>query len=412
MKSISAYLVAALLTFTACSKPDSESDPNPIPGTGKVTEAGAPDEDTKAEKVIGTAGGTLTSNDGEITIDIPAGALAANQTVSIQRITNKNPMGLRKAYRLLPHGVQFTKPVNITFDYSDEDITGTIPEALGIAYQDDKGIWQAIGSTTLDKDEQTISVKTTHFSDWSFFESFVMKASATFVDPGTTVQLEIESDANIMGPLQNDERPIGERHSMSAEFVKGWKLAGAGTLTPNKEKATYKAPATVPTAPNPVAVSAEIKLNKPGLFLVLTHITIADDGEISVRVNGGAWITQKATAATKFGDNYYGVADGDGDETGRYIFIRWTGGVGTTPFKSPKVNYGTHSHYQVNGNTYICSYVQGEELVASGGGVTITSMGEKGGFIEGTADINPAGYGPKMEPVARVEAKFKVRRYW
>ncbi|MCK7557097.1 hypothetical protein MKQ70_19645 [Chitinophaga sedimenti] len=146
---------------------------------------------------------------------------------------------------------------------------------------------------------------------------------------------------------------------------------------------------------------------------MITHITIADDGEISVRVNGGDWVTQKATGATKFSDGYYAVADGDGDETGRYIFIRWRGETGTFGFKAPDALEGTHSHYQVNGgNTYTCSYISGERLVTSGGGVTITSMGEKGTFIEGTVDINPAGYGPMLLNTAHVEAKFKVRRNW
>jgi hypothetical protein len=57
----------------------------------------------------------------------------------------------------------------------------TIPEALGIAYQDAKGIWQAQGGIVVDKVNETVKVTTTHFSDWSLFESFYLSSSRTVV---------------------------------------------------------------------------------------------------------------------------------------------------------------------------------------------------------------------------------------
>ncbi|MCK7557096.1 hypothetical protein MKQ70_19640 [Chitinophaga sedimenti] len=248
MKSLSVVLLTALLAVSACNKNDNDDNPLPTPGTGEVTAVGVPDGDYQSGATIGAAGGTIVSPDDELTVTIPAGALTSNQEIRITRITNTNPMGIKNGYRITPHNLQFAKPVTITFNYTDEDIAGSIPEALGIAYQDAAGVWQSMPDVTLNKTAQTVSVTSTHFSDWSFFESFEIQASSRFIGPGESAQLEVISHANVVGPLTG-EQPIGKRQSMTAQFIKGWSLSGAGTLTPNGAKASYKAPGKVPAAP-------------------------------------------------------------------------------------------------------------------------------------------------------------------
>jgi hypothetical protein len=70
-------------------------------------------------KVIGAAGGTITSADGGITFTIPAGAVSANTPFPIQPITSSMPTNLELNYRLLPEGTHFAQPVTITFHYAD-----------------------------------------------------------------------------------------------------------------------------------------------------------------------------------------------------------------------------------------------------------------------------------------------------
>ena len=179
MKQITAAFWACLvgLILFSCKKNDVQPDTEVPTPVGVPTEIGTPDGSPAAQKSIDAAGGTISSNDGRIKIIVPAGALSTSQQVSIQSISNENPLAIKQAYRLLPHGVQFSKPVTIEFSYNDEDVKNTIPEALGIAYQDDKGIWQAQGGAVLNKSAKTITITTTHFSDWSLFESFYLTAS-------------------------------------------------------------------------------------------------------------------------------------------------------------------------------------------------------------------------------------------
>jgi hypothetical protein len=89
------------------------------------------------------------------------------------------------------------------------------------------------------------------------------------------------------------------------------------------------------------------------------------------------------------------------------------GGPGTHAYKAPETATGTHAHYLRNGgNNYVCSCMSGDKLVASGGGVTITSMGEDDGFIKGTFTIKPAGYGVQLKNTIDSEGKFRVRKGW
>ncbi len=76
---------------------------------------------------IGAGGGTLTSGDGRLTLIVPANAVAANTTFSIEPYTNPAPGGLGASYQLLPENVAFVQPVQLAFKVSDDDLAGTSP---------------------------------------------------------------------------------------------------------------------------------------------------------------------------------------------------------------------------------------------------------------------------------------------
>lgn len=415
--TLALWAVLWMALLASCKKEnDITTEPVPPQPVGVATPVGTPDDQPASQQTISANGGTIESSDGRLKLTIPAGAVAAGQTFSIQSISNTNPLAVGPAYRLQPHGVTFAKPITIAFEYTDEEIRNTIPEALGIAYQDDQNIWQAQGGAVLDKAAQTVKVTTTHFSDWSLFESIYMTTSATVVPVNGTAQLEVFTTEDLLVPLTPGEQvPMGKKVSMAAKYIKEWKLAGAGNLQTSGPNATYRAPGTVPGAPNPVAVSVKLDLKQRGTFLLVRHIQVAeDDGEIEIRVAGGSWLKKTASRAVRMSDGSYSIADSDGDTEGSYILIRWEGGIGSHAYKSPFVNKGTHVHYlRDGGNNYTCSYITAQdEFVASGGGVTITSMGEDDGFIKGTFTIEPAGYGDNLKNTINIEGKFRVRKGW
>src|SRR5688572_15869629 len=95
----SILLITSVQLINSCS-----SDDSPAP--------------TTSAEVIGAGGGELTGSDGIVTINVPAGAVDANTTVSIQLTDEVAPNGIGKIYTLTPEGTQFTEPVSLSFQYT------------------------------------------------------------------------------------------------------------------------------------------------------------------------------------------------------------------------------------------------------------------------------------------------------
>ena len=71
-------------------------------------------------KTIGSTGGELMSGDGKLLVKIPAGAVTSPTVLTIQPITNTLPGAQLNAYRLLPEGAAFVKPVELVYSYKNE----------------------------------------------------------------------------------------------------------------------------------------------------------------------------------------------------------------------------------------------------------------------------------------------------
>ncbi|MFH1367619.1 MAG: LamG-like jellyroll fold domain-containing protein [Elusimicrobiota bacterium] len=164
----------------------SESDPQEI----KVSRA-TTFPPTQTGKV------TLPNNDtkhGEVSLDIPSGALNAPVTITITQInTNlekpadddtvdrtKNSGRPVSVYEFTPSGTKFIKPVTLTLLYFDPDDTGKVQLEDGTVTDIDENTsvlqiffwdgvqWRLLGGTA-DKDNNTVSIKINHFSKYAIF---------------------------------------------------------------------------------------------------------------------------------------------------------------------------------------------------------------------------------------------------
>ena len=203
---------------------------------------------------IGPAGGTLSAGDGKASVSIPAGALAAATTISIQPVTNTTPGGRGLSYRFAPSGVVFSVPVQITFSFTDADLIGSSPGVLGIGFQDEQGFWHAVRDTVRDDAAKTVSASSTHFSDWSYFVGWRLQPSAAIVLPGSRLQLNVEHCA----PRTTADEPSPLMTACTTNFgsaglIKEWAVDGIeggnsaiGTVTTELvPTATYTAPVLV-----------------------------------------------------------------------------------------------------------------------------------------------------------------------
>ena len=142
-------------------------------------------------KEIGKEGGKIVSEDGMVELIIPEGALSKKRKISIQPIVNLVANGRGKAYRLEPNGLQFEKPVTLIYYYSENELSGTLPELKGLAWQDEKGKWEALQEVKLDTVAKTISSQILHFSNYSSFDRMTLVPVSARVKIETTISLMI-----------------------------------------------------------------------------------------------------------------------------------------------------------------------------------------------------------------------------
>lgn len=273
-----------------------------------ATEVGTPVGD-KVTKDIGPAGGVLSSPDGRLTITIPQNALAEAIAFSIQPISNKAEGGLGLAYRLEPSGKTFTTPLQVSVSYDKHDLEGTIPDVLTLAYQDQQREWHEM--KILNQTKDTLTVATTHFSDWSFLAKMRLDPATATVGVGNTLYIvligcshpDLTRFERFSKWLSTDKENAEEeaRRAARCEFgtigmsvPMSW-LVDVGTITDNENPVLYTAPSKKPT-PNlatvvfPYTVTDQhcsdcwaIDDTRKGMFT--SHITIVDRG---YRVSGNA----------------------------------------------------------------------------------------------------------------------------
>jgi hypothetical protein len=247
------------------------SPPAPAPAPAPIarTTAGDP-EGLPTSATIGAAGGALASSDGRLRISIPAGALAADTTISIQPITATAPGAVGPGYRLGPEGLAFAKPVTLTFGYSIDEASAGDAQLLRIATRDARGIW-GIATASLDAAQRNLSASATHFSDWSFVGGQQIAPASAVVAVGKKLSLRVVDCGTGPDPDSPTAPPVlRECQSVLADTTI-WSVNGiaggdssVGTMNSQFAQGLYTAPASLPPS-NPVAISTEVDSTLPPL---------------------------------------------------------------------------------------------------------------------------------------------------
>lgn len=315
MKLVTPFITLLLTVLVGCQ----ENDPNPVADFSHIhpvaTDVGIPVGEVVSQ-MVGTAGGEVISADGRLRLNIPAGALSTNTTIGIQSITNNAPLGLGNNYRLTPQGTTFTQPATLTFGYDEAMLETAEPDFLWAVTQNANGTWSGGRKSVVNKTAKTVTVTTTHFSDWGMGR-FV---DLTLVPPAATVQVNENVPLSITGfkydPDHDDDDLVplahidddlvglneGQQLLLSTEQftgfrVKYWALNGAtapvdnsnGKLAVDGKKATYTAPGRTP---NPATLTASVNLEakdntgKWHAYSLLSNITVLSEYYMKMVVDG------------------------------------------------------------------------------------------------------------------------------
>lgn len=214
-----------------------------------ATEVGTPVGD-KVSKEIGPAGGTLISPDGRITLTVPPNAVSGATSFSMQPISNTAVNGMGLGYRLEPSGKTFNVPLQITVRYDEKDMEGTFAEALTLAYQDEKGAWHSPTASRVDSTEKTLSVSTTHFTDWTLVSVMRLTPARATVRVGESVTLTY---TNCYENLFYVLKFFYETCRPGWDQADEWSLVGDGRKSGAYPLMIYNAPSKKPS-PNVVKV--------------------------------------------------------------------------------------------------------------------------------------------------------------
>jgi hypothetical protein len=222
---------------------------------------------TATTQMIDATGGSVTSADGRITLNIPAGALGTATTVSIQPITNTTPNGIGMGYRLEPEGTTFAMPVSLAFHLSTTEALAL--DSTFIATQHADGMWYSQPNQQRDNSALTVGVSTTHFSDWTIAQTVTLNPPEARVRTSdatsfTAYILIVRQDEDELAQPGSEEIAVPQQTVLGSQLnaTKIWSVDGVeggntqfGQVRP---PGSFTAPANVPT-PNPSTVTLTIQ---------------------------------------------------------------------------------------------------------------------------------------------------------
>ncbi len=232
---------------------------------------------------IGLSGGSIRSADGRLILKVPAGALAASTTLSIEPIANTAPNAIGSAYALSPIGMVFARPAQLVLRYSEADLAGTGAGALGLALQDG-GNWFGILGGSLDPVARTLSIPISSTSPAPASSVGPSPQRATATDnlwPYGSVKLNPEGIKTLLlggtatyylsfvGPSSTESlpfpyAPLGPGGLAGNARAEGWS-ADEGTIVPSP--AGFDAAYRAPRCPPPAHLDAiRVNVYKPNTF--------------------------------------------------------------------------------------------------------------------------------------------------
>ena len=117
---------------------------------------------------ISEEGGEVRSTDGRVTLEVPEGAVATEETFTIQPLAPESGTDDRvidgTKYRFGPAGTEFAEPVRITLTFDP----GSLPTGLGASrlrlHRLVGSTWQLIPGSTVDLETSTVTGEVRHFS--------------------------------------------------------------------------------------------------------------------------------------------------------------------------------------------------------------------------------------------------------
>lgn len=123
-------------------------------------------------ETVGPRGGVVMSDDGRVTLDIPAGALSDEVEITIEAIDDAPAGVVGLAYAIEPAGVSLLRPATLTYDLAAGDEARSL-ELAGVEMDDlvlvteKADRWQPLADRDVDADAELLSASVLCFSSYA-----------------------------------------------------------------------------------------------------------------------------------------------------------------------------------------------------------------------------------------------------
>ena len=130
-----------------------------------------------ASATIGSEGGKVTTSDGKVVIDIPAGALSQDTNITISSTRDQGVIG--DVYALGPAGTTFAQPVEVTILYAHSSLPSNVTEdSLYLVTETEDGYLEPLTDIILDEPNNKVTGKMLHFSSvWITYSPLVVNGN-------------------------------------------------------------------------------------------------------------------------------------------------------------------------------------------------------------------------------------------
>ncbi len=102
-------------------------------------------------EIVGPRGGTLVSDDGRFSVDIPAGALTREVELSIEEVECAFGEAIGSCYAVLPLGTTFLFPAEVAYEVADMNVS----DDVGVVAQAADG-WRVLPDRDVDLDDAVV----------------------------------------------------------------------------------------------------------------------------------------------------------------------------------------------------------------------------------------------------------------
>lgn len=224
---------------------------------------------TAGGQLIGSNGGTKTSNDSKASVSIPVGALSVETDITVEKAANPPSGNIGDAYEFGPDGIAFNQPVTIQISYDNANIPSGISASdlrLGKVVNDQ---WQTLPGSTVNVNSSVVSGTTNSFSVYGTIAALPGTPTGVFAveaDSQVTVSWNLVSGAtsyniywNIAGGVTTFDNKIANVTSpyLHSALTNGTTYSyivtavnSVGEGSPSEEvSATPKTSATIPGSP-------------------------------------------------------------------------------------------------------------------------------------------------------------------